>query len=56
MFGLGTKEIVIIAFLIVFLFGAKKIPEFTKGIVDAIKNLTGAFRDDGSETVNSKKK
>ena len=46
MFGLGTKEIVIIAIVLVLLFGAKKIPELTKGIVDAIKHLRGAFKDD----------
>lgn len=54
MFGLGTKEIVIIAFLVVFLFGAKKIPELTKSVVDAVKHLTGAFKDD-AETPQKKK-
>ncbi len=46
MFDLGTKEIIIIAVLIVFLFGAKKIPELTKGVADAIRQLRGAFKDD----------
>jgi len=46
MFGLGTKEIIIIAVVLVLLFGSKKIPELTKGIVDAIKHLRGAFKDD----------
>ena len=46
MFDLGTKEILIIALLIVFLFGSKKIPELTKGIANAIKQLRGAFKDD----------
>ena len=49
MFGLGTKEIVIIAVVLVLLFGSKKIPELAKGITDAIKHLRGAFRD-GEET------
>jgi len=30
MFGLGTKEIIIIAVVLVLLFGAKKIPELAK--------------------------
>jgi sec-independent protein translocase protein TatA len=46
MFGLGTKEIVIIAAIIVLLFGSKKIPELTKGIAEAIKTLRGSFKDD----------
>ena len=45
MFGLGTKEIVIIAIVLVLLFGSKKIPELAKSIVEAVKHLTGAFKD-----------
>lgn len=54
MFGLGTKEIIIIAVLIVLLFGSKKIPELTKNIVEAFKNLTGIFK--GSEEDEKGKK
>lgn len=50
MFGLGTKEIIIIAVILVLLFGSKKIPELTKGIVDAIKHLRGAFKDEPAST------
>jgi len=50
MFGLGTKEIIIIAVVLVLLFGSKKIPELTKGIVDSIKHLRGAFKDDDDST------
>ncbi|HRH22284.1 MAG TPA: twin-arginine translocase TatA/TatE family subunit [bacterium] len=46
MFGLGTKEIVIIACVIILFFGAKKIPELTKSVAEAIRNLRGAFKDD----------
>lgn len=45
MFGLGTKEIIIIAVIILLLFGSKKIPELTKSIADAVKHLFGAFKD-----------
>lgn len=48
MFGLGTKEIIIIAVVIILLFGSKKIPELTKSIADAARHLFGAFKD--SET------
>ncbi len=43
MFGLGTREIVIIAVVLVILFGAKKIPEFASGIAQAINNLRKGF-------------
>jgi sec-independent protein translocase protein TatA len=43
--GLGTKEIVIIVVVIVLLFGSKKIPELTKSIADAIRHITGAFKE-----------
>ncbi len=43
---LGTKEIVIIAAVIVLLFGAKKIPELSKGIGEAIRHLRASFSDD----------
>ena len=45
MFGLGTKEIIIIAIILILLFGAKKIPELAKSLVDAVKHLTGAFKE-----------
>lgn len=58
MFGLGTKEIIIIAVVIVLLFGSKKIPELAKNIVEAFKNLTGIFKgnDDEKTTEKSSKK
>ena len=54
MFGLGTKELIIIAVVVVFLFGAKKIPELTKSIVDSIKSVGDAFKDDDSEKTKKK--
>ncbi len=43
MFGLGTKELIIIAVILVLLFGAKKIPELANGIGEGIKNLRRGF-------------
>jgi sec-independent protein translocase protein TatA len=50
MFGLGTKELIILAVVLVLLFGAKKIPELAKSIVDAVRHLRGAFKDEAPTT------
>lgn len=49
MFGLGTKELIIIAGVIILLFGAKTIPELGKNVAEAIRNLRGAFKDTSDE-------
>ncbi len=54
MFNLGLKEIIILAVIVILLFGAKKIPELAKGLVDAVKSLRGAFKDE-DKTENSDK-
>lgn len=46
MFGLGTKELVLLAVVLVLLFGSKQIPALTKSLVDSIKMLRGAFKDE----------
>jgi len=62
MFDIGTKEIIIIAGVLILLFGSKKIPELAKSLVDAIKHLRGAFKeeekklDDESKIEINKKK
>ncbi|MFA6000312.1 MAG: twin-arginine translocase TatA/TatE family subunit [Candidatus Paceibacterota bacterium] len=49
MFGLGTREIIILAGLIVLLFGSKKIPELARGIGEAIGYIRGGFSDESEE-------
>lgn len=57
MFGLGTKELIIIAVIFILLFGAKKIPELAKSIVEAIRHMRGAFKDlDETKSSNDLKK
>jgi sec-independent protein translocase protein TatA len=43
MFDIGTREIIIIAVVLVVLFGAKKIPELANGIAQAVSNLRKGF-------------
>lgn len=52
--NIGTKEIIIIAVIFIILFGAKKIPELSKSLVEAIRHLRGAFKDAPED--NNKKK
>jgi TatA/E family protein of Tat protein translocase len=54
MFDLGAKEILIIAAVMVLLFGSKRIPVLAKDLVEAVKNLTGLFS--GSTDVDESKK
>jgi len=47
MFGrLGTVEILVIAVLLLLFFGGKKIPEFIKGIGEAIKEFKKGAKED----------
>ena len=43
--SIGTTELLVIAFIVLFLFGGKKIPEFFKGLGDAIKEFKKASKD-----------
>jgi len=43
--NIGMKEIIIIAVILLVLFGSKKIPELSKNVVDAIRHLRTAFKD-----------
>ncbi len=43
--SIGTTELLVIALIVVFLFGGKKIPEFFKGLGDAVKEFKKASKD-----------
>jgi len=40
--GLGTTEIILIALVVLVLFGARKIPEFMKGLGQGVKEFKNA--------------
>jgi len=45
MFGLGTSEIILIALVILVLFGAKKIPDMMQGLGKGIREFKKASKD-----------
>ena len=45
MFGLGPKELIILAGILVLLFGTRKIPELARGIGEAVRHIRGVFSD-----------
>ncbi len=58
MFGLGTQEILVIALIILLLFGGKKIPELMKGLGKGVKSFKeglNSIEDDKNEKKEEKK-
>ena len=50
MFGLGPRELIILAVILVLLFGAKRIPDLARSIGEAVKILRGSFSDEKDKT------
>jgi sec-independent protein translocase protein TatA len=46
--NIGTTEILIIALVLLVLFGAKKIPEFTRGLTQASREFRKGLKDEES--------
>lgn len=53
MFGIGFQEIIIIALIVLLLFGGKKIPELMKGLGKGVRSfkdgMNGTEKDDKKE-------
>ena len=45
MFGIGTTELIIIMFIILLIFGAKKLPELAQGLGKGIREFKRASND-----------
>lgn len=45
MFGLGVFELVLVFFLVMLFFGAKRIPLIARGLGESIRNFRGAIGD-----------
>ena len=52
MFGLGMQEVLIIALIVLLLFGGKKIPELMRGLGKGVKSFKEGMKeiDDDSKT------
>ncbi len=47
MFGLGFGELLLIALVVVLLFGANKLPQLGQGLGESVKSFRKAFREAG---------
>lgn len=50
MFGLGPKELVILAGILILLFGSKKIADLARSVAEAVKILRDSFSDDKNQS------
>ncbi|MGQ9462482.1 MAG: Sec-independent protein translocase subunit TatA/TatB [Candidatus Fervidibacter sp.] len=49
MFGLSPQELIVIAVIVVLLFGAKKVPEFFSSLGKGLKEFKKAMREEEPE-------
>ena len=54
--NIGTTEIIIIAVVILLLFGAKRIPDFVRSLGQSVKEFRHALNDDDKKTDKSDSK
>ncbi|HET9529899.1 MAG TPA: twin-arginine translocase TatA/TatE family subunit [Blastocatellia bacterium] len=53
--GLGWPEILIIALIIIVLFGARRIPEVAKGLGEGIRNFKAGMRSDDQRELDDRR-
>ena len=53
--GLGTGEIIIIALVVLLLFGGKKIPEMMKGLGKGVRSFKEGMNEPDADPKNSDK-
>ncbi len=52
MFG-KVEELVVVLIIVLVLFGAKKLPQLSKGIADSVREVRKGFRDEPSSTTQT---
>lgn len=55
MFGFGAQELIVILVIILVLFGGKKLPELSRSVAEAVREIRKGFSDDGAPTTPAKK-
>ncbi|HWC76465.1 MAG TPA: twin-arginine translocase TatA/TatE family subunit [Blastocatellia bacterium] len=53
--SLGTTELIIIALIVVILFGARRIPELAKGLGEGIRNFKSGMKGDEARELEERK-
>lgn len=56
MFGVGIQELILILVIVLVLFGGKNLPELSRGLGEAIKNIRSGFSDDDISPKSAPKK
>lgn len=55
LFGLGMQEIIVIALIVLLLFGGKKIPELMKGLGKGVKSFKDGMKEIDDDKSSSEK-
>ena len=55
MFGLSVTELVIVAVVIILIFGVNKIPQLGKGLGEGIRNFKSSLKDSQEEPQKKEK-
>ena len=56
LFGLGMQEILVIALIVLLLFGGKKIPELMKGLGKGVKSFKDGMKEIDTDDKEDKEK
>ena len=55
LFGIGMQEVIVIALIVLLLFGGKKIPELMKGLGKGVKSFKDGMKESEADDKNDDK-